>query len=240
MEGLNKNQKSVVSLETHVSSNGVNSSLGSCEGGCIEDSGGIIRTFQSLIRELKSLYEDKGYNQDSITTMLKSTNLDLTEINRYSLYSSQESLPYTRNLVYSNDDFTLLVLCWRPGFESKIHNHPVRGCFVLPLLGSICETRYELHSDNTLKLMESVEICAGEKRKISFMSDSLGMLHKISNTSKTAGAVTLHLYTPPFSKCNVWSSLDDQQPLERTMVVFSTNGIRPCEEDSVFDLEYFI
>ncbi|CAM9323548.1 unnamed protein product [Discosporangium mesarthrocarpum] len=38
--------------------------------------------------------------------------------------------------------FDLLVLCWSPGAESPIHNHPGAGCWVKVLQGEICETRY--------------------------------------------------------------------------------------------------
>jgi cysteine dioxygenase len=37
---------------------------------------------------------------------------------------------------------------------------------------------------------------------VSYMSDELG-LHKIGNPSELKGAVSLHLYVPPFDTCKV-------------------------------------
>eukprot|EP00597_Dinobryon_sp_UTEXLB2267_P000752 CAMPEP_0170072226 /NCGR_PEP_ID=MMETSP0019_2-20121128/9924_1 /TAXON_ID=98059 /ORGANISM="Dinobryon sp., Strain UTEXLB2267" /LENGTH=89 /DNA_ID=CAMNT_0010281105 /DNA_START=397 /DNA_END=666 /DNA_ORIENTATION=+ len=42
------------------------------------------------------------------------------------------------------------------------------------------------------------------------MADDIG-LHKIGNPNKDIGAVTLHLYTPPFSVCKVWSHSGEGQ-----------------------------
>jgi predicted metal-dependent enzyme (double-stranded beta helix superfamily) len=51
--------------------------------------------------------------------------------------------PYTRNLVATdNKTFTLLLLCWTPGKESPIHDHPCDGCWVQVLEGSAIESRY--------------------------------------------------------------------------------------------------
>lgn len=38
---------------------------------------------------------------------------------------------YTRNLMASDGkNFTILLLCWNPGKESPIHDHPCEGCWV--------------------------------------------------------------------------------------------------------------
>ena len=54
---------------------------------------------------------------------------------------------YTRNLIATDDEtFTLLLLCWNPGKESPIHDHPCDGCWVRVCQGKIQETRYEIDS----------------------------------------------------------------------------------------------
>lgn len=51
---------------------------------------------------------------------------------------------YTRNLVATDDKhYTLLLLCWNPGKESPVHDHPCDGCWMDVIQGSIQECRYE-------------------------------------------------------------------------------------------------
>ncbi len=66
--------------------------------------------------------------------------------------------------------------------------------------GTLVETIYSVHPE-TEEIRE--EFATTYKPwQISFMSDELG-LHKISNGSPDTGAVSLHLYTPPFNSCKV-------------------------------------
>ena len=136
----------------------------------------------------------------------------------------------------------MLVLCWRPGFESRIHNHPAQGCFVMPLRGCICETQYSLHDDGSLTPAGATIFSAESPGAVSFMSDTLGRLHKISNPDPHAGSVTLHLYTPSFTKCRVWLDETGAAPSEeRTMGLFSVNGRKTLDEDSgTIDVDYYI
>ena len=43
-----------------------------------------------------------------------------TDWSKYAFFSGEH---YVRNLVETNDDFELLVICWGPGQISRIHNH---------------------------------------------------------------------------------------------------------------------
>jgi hypothetical protein len=55
---------------------------------------------------------------------------------------------YTRNLIATDyTSYTLMLLCWNPGRESPIHNHPCNGCWLKVLQGSIKETRYVENDD---------------------------------------------------------------------------------------------
>ncbi len=70
----------------------------------------------------------------------------------------------------------------------------------MPMSGTLVETIYSIHPGTEEIREEFATIC--KPGQISFMSDELG-LHKISNGSSDMGAVSLHLYTPPFNSCKV-------------------------------------
>ena len=121
----------------------------------------------------------------------------------YALFDDAKN--YTRNLIATDDiSYALLLLCWNPGRESKIHDHPCDGCWLTILEGQIQETRYEYPSNENDPL-----VCVADEifsqGQVAFIDDSIG-LHKVGNPSDNVRASTLHLYSPPFGKCKVWGS----------------------------------
>ena len=56
-------------------------------------------------------------------------------------------------------------------------------------------------SKNGVMLVEKDQYYA-KRNSVSYMSDELG-LHRVENTSHSDGAVSLHLYSPPFQSCQV-------------------------------------
>jgi hypothetical protein len=75
--------------------------------------------------------------------------LSTNVVNKYTFWDSDK--PYTRNLIaLGGRDYTLLLLCWTAGKESKIHDHPGEGCFMKVLRGCIRESRYKINSDGEI------------------------------------------------------------------------------------------
>lgn len=106
-----------------------------------------------------------------------------------------------------------------------MHNHPCDGCFVKTLVGSIKETVYTVVDSSDIQQKSCRFFTEGQ---VSFMADSMG-LHKITNPNKSAGCISLHLYTPPFSKCKTWESAGTgayTRPVEGRMGYFSCYGYR--------------
>lgn len=168
----------------------------------LADDSSPIEKFDALVSVLDKLFETSctwSCKLKSIVKILSRVDLTTTEVNKFTFFDQEK--PYTRNLVATDGvNYTLLILCWNAGIESKIHNHPCDGCFIRTLRGCIKETVY--HPDaktNEIKQVSHKFYCEGQ---VSYMSDDLG-LHKIGNPNKDLAAVTLHLYTPPFGSCKV-------------------------------------
>jgi cysteine dioxygenase len=180
-----------------------------------------ITDTNTLLQSLDNVFALGGEwpeKKSKLQRILQLVDLSTTEVNKYTFFDVEK--PYTRNLIGTdNINYTLLLLCWNPGRESKIHNHPCDGCFIKTLAGCIKETRYEvttstssIHRTATRFYCEGVSYqpisCRSEYAtiyllgQVSFMDDYIG-LHKIGNPSNSTGAITLHLYTPPFSVCKV-------------------------------------
>jgi len=111
---------------------------------------------------------------------------------------------YQRNLMHAGPAYHALVLCWRAGQRSPIHDHANSACAVKVLRGTATETRFERAPNGMIYATDSRNLSAGAMCA-SFDSD----IHQISNLQAgDADLVTLHVYSPPLHSMNVYSLVD--------------------------------
>jgi cysteine dioxygenase len=100
---------------------------------------------------------------------------------------------YRRNLMRAGPAYHALVLCWRNGQRSPIHDHFGSSCGVRVLKGTCSETIFERTPAGHLFPTETHELregcCCGSQDKD---------IHQISNIAADGSdLVTLHVYSPP-------------------------------------------
>ena len=106
---------------------------------------------------------------------------------------------YTRNLIFSNENFEVILLCWSAGQESPIHDHSGQRCWMSVLQGGVEETYYYQTNDTSL-IKGNIHLhCQGEA---SFIADEIA-LHKIRPAF--GSAVTLHIYSKPIERSSIYS-----------------------------------
>lgn len=105
----------------------------------------------------------------------------------YKRYCDFSDKSYTRNLIFRDEHFEILILCWNKHQKSGIHNHPEKGCLVRVLEGSLRELCYD--GDNRF-ISENII----NKDDISYQKGYNGR-HNIVNGKNRS--VTLHVYSPP-------------------------------------------
>ena len=93
---------------------------------------------------------------------------------------------------YSNDLFEIILICWDSNSESKIHDHPEKGCILQLFEGRLEEHLY----DSDLKL---IKISTIDSNNTSYINNSIGF-HKIKCIDK---AISLHIYSPPNHKMKI-------------------------------------
>jgi predicted metal-dependent enzyme (double-stranded beta helix superfamily) len=183
------------------------------------DSLGPIRGFAAVEAEIKDVFEschDWPSRQTALFNILDRAVLSPAEVAKFAHFNA--NFPYTRNLVTTDDkNFTLLLLCWNPGMESPIHDHPCDGCFIKAIQGTVCETRYiKDPASDELKVLDKTCVSDGV---VTYMDDFIGF-HKVGNNG-TEPAITLHLYTPPYQLCKVCCGLrEDVKCLCSLLAVF--------------------
>ena len=93
---------------------------------------------------------------------------------------------------YSNDLFEMILICWDAGSESKIHDHPEKGCVFNLMNGCLEEHLYDSN-------IEFKKITTVYSNNTSYMENSIGY-HKIKCIDK---AMSLHIYSPPNYKMKI-------------------------------------
>jgi len=104
---------------------------------------------------------------------------------------------YSRNLVAHGPQFYALVLCWKPGQASPIHDHRGASCGVRVIEGTATETSYRWQDGqlvvDRVTTMQAGEVCG------SFDDD----IHEIRNNGDR-NLVTLHVYSPYLDNINLY------------------------------------
>lgn len=111
---------------------------------------------------------------------------------------------YRRNLVHAGPAYQALVLCWRAGQRSPIHDHAGSSCGVRVLSGDAVETVFKRTRSGMVYAVRSQmhapgSVCATQDADI----------HQVSNLADDGNdLVTLHVYSPPLLNMGTYSLFD--------------------------------
>ena len=123
-------------------------------------------------------------------------------------YVNLNTEKYTRNIVFSNDETDIILICWNNHQSSGIHDHPDRGCLLKVLEGELNEYVYIYKSDDVdnNNKMKFLKVNKLSKDQISYKQGKCA-LHDIRN-EKDSPTMSLHIYCPPNYKPNRYTKID--------------------------------
>lgn len=99
---------------------------------------------------------------------------------------------YARNMLAKSAWYQLLVICWKFGQSSPIHDHPGSACGVRVVDGVATETLFSETRSGFVKPVRKVQY---QKDDVCVTSDT--DIHLITNEQPQSDLITLHLYSPP-------------------------------------------
>ncbi|KAI4468710.1 cysteine dioxygenase [Holotrichia oblita] len=181
----------------------------------------VVNTLEELIQKLREVFQSENVNVDYVRALMSSYKSKPSEWRKYAKFDRYR---YTRNLVDSgNGKYNLMILCWGEGHGSAIHDHANSHCFMKMLKGSLTEVCFAWPQANNEEMKE-----IGRKElslnSVCYINDSIG-LHRVENPSNVEGAVSLHLYCPPYDKCTVFNQTTGQKS-NAHVTFWSTYGER--------------
>ena len=107
---------------------------------------------------------------------------------------------YVRTRVIRNAHVEMLVLCWRPGHYTSIHDHNGSYSSIRVLEGEMHETLYDYDGERGLCETGSRAWPPGH-----VAAADIPDIHRIGNADGSgADMVTLHCYSPPFDVINTY------------------------------------
>jgi cysteine dioxygenase len=155
----------------------------------------------SAIEELK--HTAKEMQLADLRRFVSNLKPDPSEITPYINFTNDR---YARNLVYKCEDFECLVLCWRPGQRSPIHDHANSICTVYTLEGVLSADNYRKTASGHIRVDYSEDFKPG-----SVLSIQTTEIHQVSNLSDVADLMSLHFYLGPLENSFLYSV---QQPIQ--------------------------
>ncbi len=133
-----------------------------------------------------------------LQTQLRSRAVAVNDVAEFAHFSEDR---YLRNLIHEGEHYHLLVLCWRSGQRSPIHDHAGSTCGLRILRGTATETVFERSPSGLSKPVCSKDYCESD---VSVSSDDF--IHQVSNLqAEGQDLVTLHVYSPPLLRTATYS-----------------------------------
>ena len=150
---------------------------------------------KSLINSLEKFSKEDFPIQEVSSTILDHQ-ISEENIKKYSYFSED---CYTRNKIYKNKNFEVLLLCWLPNQGAPIHGHEGEKCWFKVIKGDLLINNYSLISEKPLKIEFKNTINASDN-----YLDGPADVHSIENHSDQP-VTTLHVYARPYDTCNVYN-----------------------------------
>lgn len=148
------------------------------------------------------------FNPETIQALLSGVCVEDGSLTPYVTWRPQV---YTRNLIYRDDTFELLAVCWTPGSASAIHDHAGQDCWLYVHAGTLCIDAFEL-VDSSLCHKVGENICVRRRERIGKLGEGVidhrgphDDIHRVFNRrSLGVPAVSLHVYARPIDECVIY------------------------------------
>jgi cysteine dioxygenase len=148
---------------------------------------------------------------------------------------------YTRNLIYRDDWFEIMVICWGPGQKTPVHTHNGQLGWMTVVQGELLTHQYRYMRcsapenqnvvgidclagahDVELEFLNTID-CANDGKIVTV--DKLQSIHQIENADRARpGCVSLHVYSKPFDSC-VAFDMEKHLCWRRSLKYYSRQGV---------------
>jgi cysteine dioxygenase len=162
-------------------------------------------TIDQFVAGLCGIPEER-FGVGTVYEYLRDHPVDERSMEPYIFFSKNH---YTRNLIFKNDLFELIAICWDVGQVSQIHNHHNQNCWMAIPAGKLRVQNFRVIDQNPttwyccLEPTDSFDIHQLMPAEV----DPEEPVHQVLNLAEfNQRAVSLHIYSRPFDRCLVYCS----------------------------------
>ena len=157
-------------------------------------------SIDQLVRGLREM-SDETFVCEPVYEYLNDHPIDTDSIRKYMHWSPNF---YTRNLIYKDERFEMMAICWEKGQESRVHNHSEQRCWMTVPIGRLKGQNFAVEqideSRGFCKLRETTDFelaeCLAAKVELE------EPIHQVLNLPEfDQRAVSIHIYSKPYDRC---------------------------------------
>ncbi|MBC7901576.1 MAG: cysteine dioxygenase family protein [Saprospiraceae bacterium] len=154
----------------------------------------------ALIEGLRAIPNEE-FVCDNVYQFLSENPVEVESIQPFLFWSDD---CYTRNLIYKDERFEAMAICWEKGQVSRVHNHSEQRCWMTVPVGKLRGQNFAI-----VEIDEDRGYCKLAKTDTFDLSDCIAAkveleepVHQILNLAEFDGrAVSIHIYSKPYDHC---------------------------------------
>ena len=159
-----------------------------------------MNAVNTIIQGLREI-PDEEFICQNVYDFLASNPIEVDSITKYFHWSPNF---YTRNLIYKDERFEMMAICWEVGQVSRVHDHSEQRCWMTVPVGRLRGQNFAVS-----EMDESREYCKLVETDSFELSNCLTAkveleepVHQILNlTEYGERAVSIHVYSKPYDNC---------------------------------------
>jgi cysteine dioxygenase len=170
---------------------------------------------------------DEDFRVGTVYDYLKEHPVDEHSLQPYLFFSKRQ---YTRNLIFKNELFELVAVCWEVDQASNVHNHAGQNCWMTIPVGRLRVQNFGVIEQDLesrycrVEPTESIDIDKLRPAEV----DPTEPVHQVLNLAEFGGrAVSLHIYSRPIDRCLVYSPSNNQ--CHEVVLRYTSEYGRRCE-----------
>lgn len=161
-------------------------------------------TIQEWVKRLAEIPEQE-FTLDRVLAIVRKSRIRPETLQPYQYFSKAN---YTRNLIFKNDVFEVMAICWEIGQASRIHNHRDQNCWMAVPVGRLrvqnfrVEARDPARGTCRLRPTDSYDMDPDNPGVVQPHEP----VHQVLNLPEFGQrAISIHVYSRPFMSCEVYS-----------------------------------
>jgi cysteine dioxygenase len=155
------------------------------------------------VKELAAIPE-RDFTLQTVQNYILQRSVRPETLDKYLFFSRGN---YTRNLIFKNDVFECMTICWEIGQFSRIHNHRDQNCWMSAPIGRLRVQNFHVEqrdaSHGTCRIVPT-DVYEMDSAHPAYVNP-LEPVHQVLNLPDfKERAVSIHVYSKPFDTCEIY------------------------------------